>query len=102
MTDETILTNAILVLPDATLHGTLVMRGDRIARVQSGRSSTLPAHDLDGDYLIAGIVDTHTDNLERQVQPRSLARWRRTVGKWRSCSGMCGRRGGTCWHRMRP
>ena len=24
MTDETILTNAILVLPDATLHGTLV------------------------------------------------------------------------------
>jgi len=75
MTDETILTNAILVLPDATLHGTLVMRGDRIARVQSGRSSTLPAHDLDGDYLIAGIVDTHTDNLERQVQPRSLARW---------------------------
>ena len=32
-------------------------------------------HDLDGDYLIPGIVDTHTDNLERQVQPRSLARW---------------------------
>ena len=27
MTDETILTNAILVLPDATLHGTLVVRG---------------------------------------------------------------------------
>ena len=28
-----------------------------------------------GDFLIAGIVDTHTDNLERQVQPRALARW---------------------------
>ena len=27
MTDETILTNAILVLPEATLHGTLVVRG---------------------------------------------------------------------------
>jgi alpha-D-ribose 1-methylphosphonate 5-triphosphate diphosphatase len=25
--------------------------------------------------LIPGIVDTHTDNLERQVQPRALARW---------------------------
>ena len=39
------------------------------------RSAALAARDLDGDYLIPGIVDTHTDNLERQVQPRSLARW---------------------------
>jgi alpha-D-ribose 1-methylphosphonate 5-triphosphate diphosphatase len=70
MNDETILTNAILVLPDATLHGTLVMRGDCIVEVQPHRSTALPAGDMDGDYLIAGIVDTHTDNLERQVQPR--------------------------------
>ena len=75
MTDETILTNAILVLPDATLHGTLVVRGGRIVDVQPDRSAALAARDLDGDYLIPGIVDTHTDNLERQVQPRSLARW---------------------------
>jgi alpha-D-ribose 1-methylphosphonate 5-triphosphate diphosphatase len=75
MTDETILTNAILVLPDATLHGTLVVQDGRVSDVQPGRSGAFPVHDLDGDYLIAGIVDTHTDNLERQVQPRSLARW---------------------------
>jgi len=75
MTKETILTNAVLVLGDATLHGTLVVRDGDITDVQPGRSSTLPGRDLDGDYLIPGIVDTHTDNLERQVQPRSLARW---------------------------
>jgi alpha-D-ribose 1-methylphosphonate 5-triphosphate diphosphatase len=75
MNDETILTNVILVMPDATLHGSLVMRGDRIVDVQPDHSVALSAHDLDGDYLIPGIVDTHTDNLERQVQPRSLARW---------------------------
>ena len=75
MTNQTILTNAVLVLGDATLLGTLVLRDGQIADVQPGRSSALPAHDLDGDYLIPGIVDTHTDNLERQVQPRSLARW---------------------------
>lgn len=75
MNDETILSNAVLVLPDATLRGTLVIRGDCIAEVQPRRSGALPARDMDGDYLIAGIVDTHTDNLERQVQPRSLARW---------------------------
>jgi alpha-D-ribose 1-methylphosphonate 5-triphosphate diphosphatase len=75
MSDETILTNAILVSPDATLHGTLVVRGGEIVEVRQGRSAALTARDLDGDYLIPGIVDTHTDNLERQVQPRSLARW---------------------------
>jgi len=75
MTEETILTNAILVLPGATLHGTLIMRGGGVADVQQGRSGALAARDMDGDYLIPGIVDTHTDNLERQVQPRSLARW---------------------------
>jgi alpha-D-ribose 1-methylphosphonate 5-triphosphate diphosphatase len=75
MNDETILTNAIVVLPDATVRGTVVMRGDHIVDVQPHRSAALSARDLDGDYLIPGIVDTHTDNLERQVQPRSLARW---------------------------
>jgi alpha-D-ribose 1-methylphosphonate 5-triphosphate diphosphatase len=75
MTQETILTNAILVLPDATITGTLVIRGTTIVAVQPGRSSAPGAVDMDGDYLIPGVVDVHTDNLERQVQPRSLARW---------------------------
>ena len=36
MTAETILTNAILVLPGETLQGTLVIRGGRIAEIQPG------------------------------------------------------------------
>src|SRR5579871_3438901 len=75
MNDETIFSNAILVLADTTLSGTIVLRDGCIADIQPGRSAALPAHDLDGDYVIPGIVDTHTDNLERQVQPRALARW---------------------------
>jgi alpha-D-ribose 1-methylphosphonate 5-triphosphate diphosphatase len=75
MTDEMIITNATLVLPDATLCGTLVARDGCITDVQPGRVTASSAYDLGGDYLIPGIVDTHTDNLERQVQPRSLARW---------------------------
>ncbi len=75
MTPETILTNAVLVLPDETLAGTLVLHGTTIAAVQPGRSSAPGAVDMEGDYLIPGVVDLHTDNLERQVQPRSLARW---------------------------
>ncbi|MGD0431306.1 MAG: alpha-D-ribose 1-methylphosphonate 5-triphosphate diphosphatase [Acetobacteraceae bacterium] len=75
MNPETIFTNAVLVLPDEVLAGTLVMRGDTISVVEKGRSRVPGAIDLDGDYLLPGAVDVHTDNLERQVLPRSLARW---------------------------
>jgi alpha-D-ribose 1-methylphosphonate 5-triphosphate diphosphatase len=75
MSRETIFTNAVLVLPDATLSGTLVIRDGAIDELGEGRSNAPGAIDLDGDYLIPGVVDVHTDNLERQVLPRSLARW---------------------------
>jgi alpha-D-ribose 1-methylphosphonate 5-triphosphate diphosphatase len=75
MNPETILTNAILVLPDQTLNGTIILQGRNIADLQPGRSYAAGAIDLGGDTVIPGVVDLHTDNLERQVQPRSLARW---------------------------
>ncbi|NGM21969.1 alpha-D-ribose 1-methylphosphonate 5-triphosphate diphosphatase [Roseomonas stagni] len=75
MSPEVILTNALLVLPKEVMEGTIVIRGDRIAEVQPGRSHAAGAQDLGGDHVIPGIVDVHTDNLERQVQPRATARW---------------------------
>ena len=72
---ETILTNAMLVLPDAVVAGTLVLRDGLIAELQPGRSALPGAIDCGGDHLIPGVVDVHTDNLERQVQPRANARW---------------------------
>jgi alpha-D-ribose 1-methylphosphonate 5-triphosphate diphosphatase len=72
---QTILTNAAIVLPEAVLRGTVVVQGGRIAEVQPGRSAAPGALDMDGDVLMAGAIDLHTDNLERQVQPRPNARW---------------------------
>ena len=72
---ETILTNALLVLPDAVVPGSVVVRDGRIAGIQPGLSHATAAIDLEGDYLMPGVVDVHTDNLERQVQPRMNARW---------------------------
>jgi len=75
MTTEMILTNALLVLPASIEPGTLVLRDGKIAEMQPGRSHAPGAIDLDGDHLIPGVIDVHTDNLERQVQPRATARW---------------------------
>ena len=71
----TCLTNARIVLRDRMLHGTIVMDGSVIASVEEGVSHVPGAIDMDGDLVIPGVVDLHTDNLERQVQPRSNARW---------------------------
>ncbi len=75
MTPETILTNARIILPDGVMDGTVVLRGRLIAEIQPGRSHAPGAQDCEGDDLIPGLVDVHTDNLERQVQPRANARW---------------------------
>ena len=71
MSPETIFTNAVLVLPRDTISGTLTVRGGTIVAVQPGRSDAPGAIDLDGDYLMPGAVDGHTDNLERQELPRA-------------------------------
>jgi len=72
---ETIMTNARILLPDAEVEGTLVLRDGVIADIQPGRAHHPSALDCAGDYLMPGVVDVHTDNLERQVMPRSNARW---------------------------
>jgi alpha-D-ribose 1-methylphosphonate 5-triphosphate diphosphatase len=67
---ELVLSNARVVLGDEVLHGHVLLRGGRVADVAAGATSVLAAHDLDGDFLLPGLVEVHTDNLERHVTPR--------------------------------
>ena len=68
------LSNARMVLADHVLQGGVTIRDGRILAVEEGQG-TGEGTDLGGDFLIPGIVDLHTDNLERQAQPRPNARW---------------------------
>jgi alpha-D-ribose 1-methylphosphonate 5-triphosphate diphosphatase len=68
-------TNATVVLPDKSLYGSVLVENGLIADIQPGRAQGARQIDLDGDFLLPGVVDLHTDNLERQVQPRSNTRW---------------------------
>ncbi len=68
-----LLTNARLVLPDRVMLGSAEVTDGLIAGIDAAVSRT--GIDLDGDYLLPGAVDLHTDNLERQVEPRGGTRW---------------------------
>jgi alpha-D-ribose 1-methylphosphonate 5-triphosphate diphosphatase len=74
---ETILANARIVTPDAVIEGgaVLIDRDGRIAAVDPDGSRAPGAADLDGDYLVPGLVELHTDNLEKHFAPRPGVRW---------------------------
>ena len=72
-------TNARVVTRETVLAGTVVVRGGAIAAVEEGRSALPSALDFDGDYLLPGLVELHTDNLERHFTPRPGVRWPSTA-----------------------
>jgi alpha-D-ribose 1-methylphosphonate 5-triphosphate diphosphatase len=72
---EAVLTNACVVLRDRVIKGTVVTEDDRIVEISEGPSRIASAFDCQGDYLIPGLIELHTDNLERHVMPRPGAFW---------------------------
>ena len=75
MSDERIFTNVRIVLADRVLHGTVAVKDGRIRRVDEGRSALPSARDLEGDHLLPGLVDLHSDNLENHLEPRRGVFW---------------------------
>src|SRR5262249_41556652 len=64
-----ILTNANVVLPHETIEGSVVIEGDRIAEISSTRRYA-DGLDLGGRFLIPGVIDIHTDYMEKELAPR--------------------------------
>lgn len=73
MQNDLIFTNCAIVLPTEIIEGTLCVRDGNIADIALGRSAT--GLDLNGDYVIPGCVELHTDHLETHVMPRPKVRW---------------------------
>ncbi len=70
---EQVLTNARIVLDDEVLLGSVLVRDGRIADVSPGTSAR--GEDLDGDVLMPGLVELHTDHLEGHMTPRPGTHW---------------------------
>lgn len=76
---DQIFTNAKVVLADEVIDGTVVVKDGNIVDVASGHSRVAEVIDLDGDLLIPGLVELHTDALETHMQPRPGADWPATA-----------------------
>lgn len=71
----TILTNARLILEDEVVTGTIAFDESGIRSVDQGRSSLPEAIDVEGDYVAPGLVEMHTDNMEKHFMPRPKVFW---------------------------
>jgi len=72
---ETILANATLVLEGEVLRGTMRLAEGRISDIAEGGAIPAGAVDCGGDLVMPGLVELHTDNLERHIEPRPKVNW---------------------------
>ncbi len=71
---QQVFTNARIVLPDAVVDGNVVVSEGRITAIDASRSGS-QATDLNGDFLIPGLIELHTDHLESHFKPRPGVTW---------------------------
>ena len=70
-----ILANADLVLPDRVMRGALHLESGRIVALTEGAGVPAGAEDCGGDLVMPGLIELHTDNLERHIEPRPKVKW---------------------------
>lgn len=75
MLAEQIFTNAQIVLSDEVIKGTVVVQDGKIKSIEQGNVSVPSAIDMQGNYLLPGMVELHTDNLEKHMMPRPSVKW---------------------------
>ena len=67
---DTILANATLVLPHEVITGSLRLSDGLITAIDTGVHVPAGAEDCGGDLVMPGLIELHTDNLERHIEPR--------------------------------
>ena len=70
---ETVFRNARMVLPHEIVVGSVKVEDGAIAAIDAGISRV--GEDLDGDYLVPGLIELHTDQLESHYRPRPGVYW---------------------------
>jgi alpha-D-ribose 1-methylphosphonate 5-triphosphate diphosphatase len=74
MTTTQIFSNATVVTADDVFGGYVAVQHGRIIEVGRGRAPERGT-DLAGDFLMPGLIEIHTDNLEAHYMPRPGVEW---------------------------
>ncbi len=67
--------NARIVTAEEEFTGCVVIDQGLIQSVDRGNTSVPGAEDWAGDWLLPGLVELHTDNLEKHLSPRPGVLW---------------------------
>ena len=69
------LANARLILPAGEVRGQITLVGEDIVEVSEGATVPAGAIDCASDIVSPGLIELHTDNLERHIRPRPGVHW---------------------------
>ena len=72
---ELVLANAQVVTAADSFRGAVTLRAGKIAAVTDGGAVPTGAIDCQGELLLPGLVDLHTDHCERHAVPRPGVQW---------------------------
>ncbi|WP_119308501.1 alpha-D-ribose 1-methylphosphonate 5-triphosphate diphosphatase [Cohaesibacter haloalkalitolerans] len=78
MKNDLLLKNAAIVTRDEIIHGHVHIRDGMIDDIAEGALTPAldrTAEDMDGEYLLPGFVELHTDHVEGHYAPRPKVRW---------------------------
>ncbi|GAB2882809.1 alpha-D-ribose 1-methylphosphonate 5-triphosphate diphosphatase [Paraburkholderia jirisanensis] len=67
--------NARVVTRDEEFNGVVLIEDGVIRDISRGTTSAKESQDWDGDYLLPGLIELHTDNLEKHLAPRPGVHW---------------------------
>ncbi len=70
-----IIRNARIITPDEEFTGCISVADGLICSVERGDTAATAAEDWAGDWLLPGLVELHTDNLEKHLVPRPGVLW---------------------------
>lgn len=75
MSGDQCLANAQLVFADRVALGSITIQAGVISEITEGDTVPTGALDCGGDLVLPGLVELHTDNVERHIEPRPEVDW---------------------------
>ncbi|HZK55181.1 MAG TPA: alpha-D-ribose 1-methylphosphonate 5-triphosphate diphosphatase [Desulfosporosinus sp.] len=75
-TEKICIYNAQIILPDEVIKGHILIDGQRISKVAESSFSGVQCYskitmiDAEGCYVMPGMIDLHSDAIEKEIQPR--------------------------------